>query len=74
MHKCDFCRNDGNCRGAARSECIVRDFRNFRPEVDTQQESRRLERLLQEAGVANPSDTAQYLMSHGIGLRYDHGR
>lgn len=69
MHKCDFCRNDGNCRGVARSECIVRDFRNFCPEVDTWQERRRLERLLREAGISNTSQIAQYLISHGVGFK-----
>lgn len=69
MHKCDFCRNDGNCRGVARSECIVRDFRNFRPEVDTRQETRPLERLLRDAGVVDAARTAQYLISHGVGFK-----
>ena len=29
MRKCDQCKNDPVCRGVFRSECIVRDYRNF---------------------------------------------
>ena len=31
MRKCDWCRNDQECRGVERSECIVREYRNFAP-------------------------------------------
>ena len=29
MRKCDWCKKDSTCRGVARSECIVRDYRDF---------------------------------------------
>ena len=29
MRKCDWCKNDADCRGVERSECIVRDYMNF---------------------------------------------
>lgn len=31
MRKCDWCRNDPECCGVKRSECIVREYRNFAP-------------------------------------------
>lgn len=31
MRKCDWCRNNPECRGVKMSECIVRDYRNFVP-------------------------------------------
>lgn len=31
MRKCDWCRNNPECRGVKVSECIVRDYRNFVP-------------------------------------------
>lgn len=29
MRKCDWCKRNSVCRGVARSECIVRDYRDF---------------------------------------------
>lgn len=29
MIKCDWCKKNSSCHGVARSECIVRDYRNF---------------------------------------------
>ena len=32
MRKCDWCKRNDFCQGAARSECIVRDYRDFAQE------------------------------------------
>ena len=29
MRKCDWCKKESTCRGVARSECIVREYRDF---------------------------------------------
>lgn len=29
MRKCDWCKKDSTCRGVTRSECVIRDYRDF---------------------------------------------
>lgn len=35
MRKCDWCKKNDTCQGTIRSECIVRDYRDFCPEDNT---------------------------------------
>lgn len=39
MRKCDWCKRDSTCRGVARSECIVREYRDFAMDEKTAQTS-----------------------------------
>lgn len=43
MKKCNWCKRNNSCRGVARSECIVRDYRDF-----VQENTGRTAALIQE--------------------------
>ena len=34
MHKCDWCKNDSECSGVQRSECIIGDYFRFERELN----------------------------------------
>lgn len=70
MHKCDFCQKDSQCSGVQRSECIVRDYLNFKPErKDFDDVSAITNLILQYGGVHNPKWLAEFLVHNGIGRR-----
>lgn len=70
MHKCDWCKNESECSGVQRSECIVRDYFRFEIERNPADEETAIARLLIEAGgVFNPRAVAKHLVKNGVGMR-----
>lgn len=70
MHKCDFCKNDSECSGVQRSECIVRDYFRFEIERSPADVETVITRLLIEAGgVFNPRAVAKHLIKNGVGMK-----
>lgn len=70
MKKCDFCKNDSNCYGVQRNECIVRDFFRFEAERTPTDDETAIMRLIMEVGgVPNPRAVAKYLVHNGVGMK-----
>ncbi|RKJ75622.1 hypothetical protein D7X33_16515 [Butyricicoccus sp. 1XD8-22] len=70
MQKCDFCKNDSNCSGIQRSECIIRDYFRFEFEQTSVDDETAITRLIMEAGgVFNPRAVARYLIQNGVGMK-----
>lgn len=69
MRKCDWCKNDSECSGVQRSECIVRDYFRFETERSPADVETVITRLLIEAGVVfNPRAVAKHLIANGVGM------
>ena len=70
MQKCDWCINEPECRGVARSECIVRDYRNFAKEPNANSK-KRLMNLLRGYSIDTEEDieyVAEMLLRNGISI------
>lgn len=71
MQKCDWCVNEPKCRGVARSECIVRDYRNF--VVEPSNDSKRcLMNLLRGRNIDTEEDVeyvAEMLLRNGVSMK-----
>lgn len=68
MQKCDWCINEPDCRGVQRSECIVRDYRNFVRESNVNSKEH-LMNLLRGHSIDTEEDVeyvAEMLLSNGV--------
>lgn len=71
MQKCDWCINETDCRGVQRSECIVRDYRDFVREPNANPKER-LMNLLRGHSIDTEEDVeyvAEMLLNNGVSMK-----